>query len=242
MFLPLQFPFYCDIIRWNSYIHMKEGRQMANIYTDEVRIARYEKLRGQKKLYDLIFGICVLILLVMTAGLAVGGLLRGIVWGLFINQMGDFFATIGLLVCCGFSLYAISRRDWHWLLPVTIAVGIFSGGLFLFPLLPSLAVSVFWSKLKEEEGFPDFKITQVEQRDREQAIIKNLEHRAVENGTRVRQETLRTDADMNDLLDENAPQVLPAELRSYHERSRDAEAAVVPAAQHDDRMDSLEDL
>lgn len=215
---------------------------MANIYTDEVRIVQYEKLKKQKKAYEAVFAVCMLLLLIIAFAAVFQFLFQGAIWGLFLNEMGDFWMGIGLLICSGFSIYALFQRDWRWLVPVTIVVGFLTGGLFAIPLLPAAITSFFWEKLKNEEGFPDFKITQVEQNDRQQAIVKNLEQRAVAEGTRIRQESLNADAGMGDLLDQNSPQVLPADLRGYHERSRDVDAAVQPIPQHDDRMDSLEDL
>jgi len=214
---------------------------MANIYTDEIRIARYEKLKKQKKACDAVFAVCMLILLIIAFAAVFMNLFQGAIWGLFLNEMGSFWMGIGMLVCAGFSVYALFQRDWRWLVPVTVVVGFLTGGLFAIPLLPAAVTSFFWEKLKDEEGFPDFKVTQVEQNDRQQTIVKNLEQRAVAEGTRIRQEALDANAGMGDLLDANT-QALPADLRNYHERSRDAEAAVQPIQQHDNRMDSLEDL
>jgi MFS family permease len=214
---------------------------MANIYTDDARVARYEKLRRQKKIYEAVFAVCMIILLLISLIMVFSSLFRGAIWGLFLNQMGDFWMGIGLLLCAGFAVYALFTRNWRWIIAAAVITGFLTGGLFSLPLLPSLVVSFFWENLKNEEGFPDFKVTGVEQKNSEQKIVQNLEKRALQEGTRVRQEALDPDAGMGDLLEDNQ-QVLPAELRNYHERSSNADPVARAADKHDSVMDTLEDL
>lgn len=223
---------------------------MANLYTDEVRLARYEMCRRRAKRCETVFDISMWSM-ILLALLEVGpNLAKGFLYGIFIGDLEPFFVMLAVTAAMVFSIYAIFRRDWRFLLGglicslVLTTFGVFMLFGYLSPvvLLIAMVVSLDWRRLEKEEGFPHFEISYAEWQGQQKLQERRARSRAVQSGTYVRQEQLNAHADMSDLLDTDAEQ-LPAELKNYHNRSFGADAVVRPGQQpHSDRMDQLDDM
>lgn len=222
---------------------------MANIYKDEVRLARYDVCRKRAKRCELMFGISMWVMIFLAIAEIIPHLLYGFLNGLFLGEMMPFCVMLVVTADVVFSICAIFRRDWRFLLGALICAVVFVGSRlfvlfgYLSPivLLLSLIASIDWRKLEQEEGFPRFEITYAEQTEQQKTQERRAQYRAVQAGTRVEQAHLNVHADMSDLLDEDADQ-LPAHLENYHDRSLLAEPVVRLQEPHGDRMDHLEEI
>lgn len=222
---------------------------MANIYKDEVRIARYDNCRKRVKRCELLFGISMWAMIFLALTEIIPQTIYGFFNGLFLGEMMPFCTMLAVAADIIFSIYAISRRDWRFLLGALICALVFiSGGLFVLfgylspiVLILPLIASTDWRRLEKEEGFPRFEITYAEQTEQQRTQERRARHRALQAGIRTEQAQLNARADMSDLLDEETEQ-LPAALKNYHNRSLSADAVVRLKEPHDDRMDRLNEI
>ena len=223
---------------------------MASILTDESRQARYAVLRKRKKILERIFDIMMWGTLLELFIEIVSQFVSGVLQGIFMGELIPFFVFLFVLAAGVFSVYALFRRDLRFLLPAVILTGLMNGmGCFvafgvLLPVFLSIAGinSIFWAKLKQEEGFPLFDISFIEEQERQKVQEKRTEYRTLQAQIRAAQETLDTDAEMTDLLDADTKKdYMPAHLNNYHERYRNADAVVQIPEAHDDKMDLVEE-
>lgn len=160
---------------------------MASLYTDEVRLARYEKFRKRAKCCDIVFGISMWALVLIGLDEIVQQLSDGLFNGLLSGKLVPFFIMLAVIAEAVFSVYASYRRDWRLLFGVLICAAVFAavgfygsfGQLSVLPLLASAAVSLVWRKLEQEEGFPRFEITYAEQSARQKTQEQYFQNRIV---------------------------------------------------------------
>lgn len=188
---------------------------MASIFTDDERRVRYERLRKKKRMLDIMRVICFWGILVITL--------------LALSSANSTIAGIVGMILAGLGMIAAYLRDARiaaGLIPVSIVAACLTGALPLtLPvLLDGLCIyfSTAWSKLSQEDGFPDFRISLSEYKQREELRGRSADERAVETGVRVAE--IQTDSGMHDLLDagRDAPAVA-GKLQAYRERGQFAQ-------------------
>lgn len=222
---------------------------MANIYTDESRLARYSVMIKRRNRYERIFGVCMWAMIICAGTEIIPHLFNGLLYGLFIGELQAFFVMLGVAAFFAFAIYALVKRSFWFILPAfVLCLTIMDGGMFyLFgnfvaplSLIVSGIVSLLWAKLSQEEGFPRFEISYAEEQGRKKVQERRSEYRAQQAGIRTEQEQLDVNAEMTDLLDADSEVVrMPAKLNNYHERYRNADAVVRAAEAHDGTMTEL---
>lgn len=231
---------------------------MVSLYTDKAREERYFRLRKRKKRSELIFGIslaasALFCLTEMAAELFSGPLLKGVSGGLTSQALSmPGLHTIFTAASMILAIVAVCRKSWILAamdIPLVLICGVI--GLYC-PLmigmynLPVLAASVYagriWEKLKEQEGFPRFRIDFEEYKHHEEAQSQYIERRAVESGVREEQDLLDPNAEMDELFDDGVLQRVGARLQKYHDRSLGGDAVIHPAEQPNGVMDELEEF
>lgn len=196
---------------------------------DELRLIRYEKCRKQKKIIDIVIGICLVSAIVLT----------------FAGIDSGLFSVISMAA----GIFAIYYRNWRVTAIVTAVVGILLifglngdlGFIQLFTLIVALICDFFWSKLKAQEGFPMFILIEKRLNTSQKAKTYTARKNAVESGIRAAASDINANSDMQDLFDET-PDALNADLKGYQERSLNADPLVHAAERHSDIMDVLEEL
>ena len=222
---------------------------MANILTDESRLARYSVMRKRKKWIEIVFDISMWAMLLAALTEIIPQFFSGVLRGIFLGELMPFAAFLAVLAGMAFFIYAIFRRDFRFLIPALVlsllfdVAGVFAGlGALLAPLAltVSLVDSFFWLALQHEEGFPQFEISIAEEQEKKAVQEKRTEYRTLQAQVREAQEQLNPNAEMTDLLDAGIePEHMPAHLSNYHERYRNADAVVRPQQVHGDRMDEV---
>lgn len=231
---------------------------MVSLYTDKAREERYFRLRRRKKLCDRILSIALLASILIgfaeIAGeLLAPPLLKGLRGGLDTASL-PMPSLHNVFPIASMILVPIAAQKRSWILaaiatPMILLSAVF-GLLCKFLIgvldLPLLAGIIYagriWEHLKEQEGFPRFRIDFEEYKQREENQNHYIEQRAIDEGVREEQDILETDAEMDDLTDSGAaPQRLGAKLQRYHERSVGSDAVLHPVDEHR-IMKDLEEL
>ncbi len=204
---------------------------MASIYTDEERETRYIRLRKKKRICDRIFDICMIAALLFGL-LSVGDTGQILMGGLgSINFGMILLGLFGLLVIAGVVI-AVYKKDWRITAAelVLLLLGGYSMALteisvFMLGVITFITLigDVLWHRLSEQEGFPTFEIGYMEEKERQKAMQRYAENRAVAAG--VRAEPAAPDDVMHDLLDADTDvQSVTQKLSGQHDRYRDAQA------------------
>lgn len=160
---------------------------MASLYTDSVRLARYETFRKRTKCCNIVFGISLWVMMIAALTEIFEQIVSGIFDGILYGRLMPFFVMLAVSAEMVFSVCAVYRRDRRLLLGALICASVFTvGGLFeslgdvsVPPLLASAAASLVWHKLEQEEGFPLFEITYAEQSKRQKAQDQYVQNRIV---------------------------------------------------------------
>lgn len=226
---------------------------MVSPYTDESREARYDMLRGKAERCDKLFGNCLKFSIVIGLCESACSLFSGPMGSVLSAGMvklqsgGNSLISIAVMA---FACIAIASRSWKLVIAALAAV-IIAGVAGCFCMLQiglidiiflSLAAraSFTYANLREEEGFPRFRIDFEETEARTASQVRYIKKRALESGVREAQETLDPNAEMADLLDAGSDkQFLNAELSNYHDRFHGADAVVHEPELHDDSMEEL---
>ncbi|MBQ9907477.1 MAG: hypothetical protein IJM46_11985 [Oscillospiraceae bacterium] len=223
---------------------------MASIYTDDARVARYTRLRRKRNILEKIRGGCMIIALLLAIGEAVPTLLDSVVGGLaMLRGLDSFFVSIFAVLCAAAAIYAIYKRNWIITLAVLVVISLmcslgvlhFWGYFLTAPLFVALICDIFWVKLSQEEGFPQFQLELDRHAETEKAWDYTARKNALESGARVAATGSGSDQDMHDLLDEGA-EVINAGLTGYQARSEGADPLVHKGEKHSDIMDTLEEF
>lgn len=201
---------------------------MSNLYTDEQQEQRYAHLRDKKKKTETMFAVfwiltalCDALCLMMAMNFTVGT-------GQYLVILFDI--VLAVLQFLGLYL-RIGRFTLSSFLPMAagyicgLSAASHNGTLnFALSIIPIAAVTGWglwlqkqWAFLKEQEGFPTFKIdrNQTQQRAKNAERITKLA--SIAEGART--EASPNAGEMKDLLDTGA-QAAASELSGYHDRSR----------------------
>ena len=223
---------------------------MADLNADVIRFARYEKCRKKKSIIEKILGFVMAAAIILALCEVIPLAFSSIFGGLMLTAGLDMLAvTIVSAACMAAVIYAVYKRNWRITLAVLAAVIIltaagilqYTGAFQPVPLTAALICDLMWLPLEKEEGFPLFQVPLNSHEAVEKARDYTIRKSAVESGARSAVSDTPADSDMLDLLDDKA-ETINAELKEYHERSRNADPTVHASENHSSNMDALENL
>lgn len=229
---------------------------MVSLYTDKAREERYFRLRRRRKRCEKISGIAFAVTVVVGLTELAADLFSGLILAGLTGQESKEVPLPGILTLLPaaamiLAVVAVIRKNWliaaaDILFIIFLAMfgflcKFYIGVLDIPPLGAMVYVGRVWERLKEQEGFPRFRIDYEETQNRERLQAGFIEHRAVEEGVREEQEELDPGAAMEDLMDAGkSKQQLGAKLQNYHNRYEGADAVIHAADKTTGVMNELE--
>ena len=218
---------------------------------DSERRIRYGELRKRKGILEKLRGFCSYGIIFCSIPEVISCLIAGVLVGAVKGELGMFFWCLFGAFTASFSVYSLYKNRIV-LLIISILFSAIAGcsglyGMLSFAAIPililSIVLSVLWSKLEQEEGFPHFDELFEEHQHETALREKRTRFQAEQTGVRVAADAAQPDNEMHDLLDEGFDnETAAAPLVNYHKRGDLAHPAQVLQQYKPGEMDTLEEL